>query len=446
MPPVNFSEWRKMAKANQGTKIMSGEDDGDEDRPGSDAQNLTPNPPPQLRSASNGSKTNGADEQPVFEAIEVDDAGKPLRGTAQDDDDVQHDDGAADERESNLSDEESADRPLVGNDGRREPKSSRRARQRAAREAKDRENEDLKAELRRLRGQVEDIEAGTGPRLATLEKRFSKETAAQLDNNVEKAKDALDKAKKSLAAALREGDEDKLADALEARDEAFVNKLTADGAKEQYKRQVGQRDGADDEGPVEEERQPRGREERRDSNGKGQQRPLSQQAQRNVQSFIDANDWFDPDGADEDSKLVLFVDAQVKRAGFRPENKDYWDELNKRLVRRMPERFGDDALDDEDNSNDRKTPRTRQNGNGAENGRRPSSAQPQRRGPMTGGSDQRQDARPGTVKITPQRKEAMILAGVVANNGQITDQAKYQRMLKQYAEFDTNQSRLDVLR
>lgn len=123
-----------------------------------------------------------------------------------------------------------------------------------------------------------------------------------------------------------------------------------------------------------------------------------------AQEFADRNDWYDPDGKDEDSAIVQTIDRRLADEGLDPSSEDYWDELDKRVRKRLPHRF---------------------------EAARP---KPQRQsGPPVGGG--REYAPPSTRKevyVSPERKAAMVAAGAWDNP------EKRKAMLKRYAEYDRN--------
>lgn len=121
-----------------------------------------------------------------------------------------------------------------------------------------------------------------------------------------------------------------------------------------------------------------------------------------AQQFIKDNKWYDPQGRDEDSAVVLAIDAALVRDGFDPRSADYWDELKRRAARRLPERFSAD--------------------------RRP------RGGPAVGsGREHAPDSTRREVYISPERKQALIDAGVW------DDPVLRQKYVKRYAEYDRTQ-------
>jgi hypothetical protein len=127
-----------------------------------------------------------------------------------------------------------------------------------------------------------------------------------------------------------------------------------------------------------------------------------------AQNWVSKNSWYNPNGKDEASKIVLAIDQALVDSGYNPKTEEYWRELDKRVARRLPEIKGggnDDSQDD-----DRRG---------------------QRRGPPVGSSrDQAPQSTRREVYISPERKQAMTDAGVWE------DPVLRQRYLKQYAKWD----------
>jgi hypothetical protein len=105
------------------------------------------------------------------------------------------------------------------------------------------------------------------------------------------------------------------------------------------------------------------------------------------------NPWFDPQGGDERSKRVLQIDQNLTNEGYNPLSLEYWRELDKRA------------------GVDKKS----------------------RGGPPIGSGRERASAvSKNEVYISPERKQAMIDAGVW------DDKNARQRYLKAYSEWDRN--------
>jgi hypothetical protein len=51
------------------------------------------------------------------------------------------------------------------------------------------------------------------------------------------------------------------------------------------------------------------------------------------------NTWYDPSGANQDSRVALAIDSQLVEDGFDPRTPEYWDELDSRLKNYLPHRY-----------------------------------------------------------------------------------------------------------
>jgi hypothetical protein len=132
---------------------------------------------------------------------------------------------------------------------------------------------------------------------------------------------------------------------------------------------------------------------------------------RHAQDFIKENPWYDAQGRDEDSAIVIAIDQSLAKEGFNPQSADYWDELRRRASKRLPERFdGDAPKRSSERSESRREPRG---------------------GPAVGSG--REHAPTSTRKeiyISPERKQALIEAGVW------DDPVLRNRYVARYAEYD----------
>jgi hypothetical protein len=64
--------------------------------------------------------------------------------------------------------------------------------------------------------------------------------------------------------------------------------------------------------------------------------------QRMAAKWMEKNDWYDPQGGDEDSEIALMVDRRMAKEGWNPSDPDYWDELDSRLQKRLPHRYNEE--------------------------------------------------------------------------------------------------------
>ena len=122
---------------------------------------------------------------------------------------------------------------------------------------------------------------------------------------------------------------------------------------------------------------------------------------------MDENKWYDPQGRNEDSAIVLAIDQGLVRDGFDPKTEQYWEELRARASRRLPERFQSKQQAEQ------KEERTPRGGPGIGSGREhaPTSTRKE-------------------VYVSPERKQALIEAGVW------DDPVLRMKYVKRYAEYD----------
>ena len=123
-----------------------------------------------------------------------------------------------------------------------------------------------------------------------------------------------------------------------------------------------------------------------------------------AQEFMKENPWYDSQGRDEDSSIVIAIDQAMAKDGYDPRSEDYWTELRKRAARRLPERFGKTQT---------KEPRTPRGGPAVGSGREHAPTSTRRE-----------------VYISPERKQALIDAGVW------DDPVLRSKYVKRYAEYD----------
>lgn len=57
---------------------------------------------------------------------------------------------------------------------------------------------------------------------------------------------------------------------------------------------------------------------------------------RRVKDWMERNDWYDPEGRDEDSQIAKVIDKKLTDEGLDPASEDYWEEFDARLQKRLP--------------------------------------------------------------------------------------------------------------
>ena len=277
------------------------------------------------------------------------------------------------------------------------------------------ENANLRAELDDLRGRVQGFE----PRLQQIDESRVQAQISELDRSIQQANQLASDARRRLKESIVAADADGVDAALQARDDAVM----AASRLEAQKNMMTSGNPLGVEGP---------RRQAQPERQSQQQAPLPARAQQFVQDFQAEHDWIRVDPAtkrpaDADSEIALLLDRQVAEAGFNPSTQDYWDELSDRMERYLPHRF---AGSQDQQPQPRRQPQQQQ------------PVQPERRGPMVTGSSDRapasvQGSNPNTVYLSPQRKDAMMLAGVLERDGRtVADPVKFKRYLKQYSDYD----------
>jgi len=258
-----------------------------------------------------------------------------------------------------------------------ERESIRERRRQEKQERKERREKAItrdKIELDFLRKRNDELER----RLTAQEQRSQQFDLNQIDAQIEKAKRDAELAERVIAKAIESGNGADVAQALRYRDQAIstANQLTAQ--KQQAAKQAAPMPKVDD---------------------------LTMHYAR---EFIQENPWYDPQGRDEDSAIVLAIDQALAKDGFNPQTEDYWDELRSRAARRLPERFGQS----------KPAPK-------AEKERQP------RGGPAVGsGKEHAPASTRKEIFISPERKQALIEAGVW------DDPVLRMKYVKRYAEYD----------
>lgn len=254
---------------------------------------------------------------------------------------------------------------------KRAQRQNRKFRRRAAIEHKERE-------LAFLRAENEEFKR----RLSSVEKQTSQFNLSAVDQKLNEALNEAQMAERIMAKAIEQGQGEDVTKALQIRDQALERARQLKTVKEQAEKPVA---------PQKPKKDPR--------------------VAAYAQEWVKANNWYDPSGRDEDSAIVKVIDQRLAAEGFNPATEDYWIELDNRIAKRLPHRYAEDTSMEKAKS------------------------APKRGGPPVGGK--REYAAPSTRKevyISPERKQALIDAGVWDNP------ELRQRYIKRYAEYDRNNS------
>lgn len=278
-----------------------------------------------------------------------------------DEDQESEDNRADDERVSSSSDE---------NDGERAAIRERRRHEKL--ERKDRRGKAItrdKVELDFLRKRNEDLER----RVSAQEQRSRQADLNGIDAQIAKSTQDVDLAERVIAKAIESGNGSDVTQAMRYRDQAIARAQQLGYVKQNAE------------------------------NRPAPQSTLDDTTMQYAREFIKENPWYDAQGGNEESAIVLAIDTALAKDGFNPQTEEYWDELRARSARRLPERFG----------------------KGSTQSRSP------RGGPaISSGRDNGSSSTSGEFFLSRERKQALIEAGVW------DDKKLRDKYARRYMEYD----------
>jgi len=150
-------------------------------------------------------------------------------------------------------------------------------------------------------------------RLAAVEKKTSGAELARIDKAIEDSGVQVEYAKMKMREAVGQSDGDGVAKAEEMLYEARRKLESLQSIKQNAARQI------------------------------NQQKPNIQapdpQVQRLAAEWMEDNPWYDPHGRNEESQIAQIIDKKLTDEGFDPTSEDYWEELDGRLKKYLPEKY-----------------------------------------------------------------------------------------------------------
>lgn len=250
--------------------------------------------------------------------------------------------------------------------------SSNRKRRQKRREVQKKAKERSERELAMLRQQVADLQRRQGQ----VEGHVVSTNEQSLAQRLAQAQREVEMAEQVIAKATAAGNGNDVVQAMRIRDAAIDNARQLAGAKQQYEQAKGQPQ-------------------------------IAPEVANYAKQWVSANPWYDPTGRDRDSAVTKAIDNELASEGYNPATREYWEELTARVADAFGTTSGDTAQPAAKSK--RKTP------------------------PPTGGT--REHAPASTkreIYVTPERKQAMIDAGVW------DDPSARQRYLKAYRDYDSS--------
>ncbi|MEN9936045.1 MAG: hypothetical protein RLZZ387_2624 [Chloroflexota bacterium] len=276
-----------------------------------------------------------------------------------------------DEEDERLAQSEDDHEDDIASSSNRDRRRKRREIQKKARDAAQRELEELRRTVAVLSQRVAQTETQSATAAATTAEQTIEQRLAQTLRDIQQA-EAI------MAKAAEAGNGDDMVAAMKIRDQAMQ-----EAQQLQYNRQQVQQ-------AKQQATQPR----------------VDPQVVNYAKEWMQANPWYDPNAGDRDSALTKAIDNELAREGYDPASRIYWEELTTRVADALSEKGGDEAA-----------------------------RAPRRKAPPTGNT--REHAPASTKKeiyVTPERKQAMIEAGVW------DDPVARNRYLKAYQEYDRGNS------
>lgn len=361
-----------------------------------------------------GGKT-GTEEEEEFVAVEVDGSGKPINQQQTGAEEEQEE--SSDEQEEEEADEDGdPDEQRMGHaegeqeDETPEERRARRSREQRAKRVRNRVTAEAKDRLIQNQGRM----------LLTLQEQVAKLQGRSIQYDVNLLKSNLSTiesqqhdAKAVLAKLVKAGDGEGVAEITELQMQLRDQHRTV---TEQLRR-------ASKKGPKAAEDNA---EEVEDTVAQPQQRrdaAPDPEVLRQAQAWAAKFAWADPRKGDpEEVQIIRAIDHNLHREGWNPRSEDYWTELTARVKRRLPHHFKKAAPNGDGNNGGRRV----EGDNGA---KRPTNGGPKMAPASQSGGALRPLGR-NEVRVTPDRKAAMIAAG------KWDDPVKRKRMLAAYAKHD----------
>ena len=228
--------------------------------------------------------------------------------------------------------------------------------------------------------------AAMAERLAAVERKTSGAELARVDKAIEDAGVQVEYAKMKMREAVSRQDGDGVSQAEEMLYESRRKLESLTNLKQQASRQI--------------------------SDPKQNISVPDPMVQKLAADWMEDNPWYDPNGRNEESQIAQVIDKRLTEEGFDPTSEDYWEELDSRMQKYLPQK-------NNSGYNDRNVQQ-----------RRPRSVM------TSSGRDSIATTKSNEFRLSPDRVFAMKEAGLW------NDPVKRQNAIRKYAEWDrTNKNR-----
>lgn len=308
---------------------------------------------------------------------------KKTKAKAKEDEDGDSDED--DERVGHGEDDEEDDGDGKSKKRERESRKARRERQRRARLRNE-------TELNFLRQQNETLEK----RIRDIDTRIEKSEAGSIDQRINAIQSQLKVADQVLAKAQDDGSGEDVVEALNIRDRLKETLGRLSGAKQELSRR---------------------------SEESEQEQPVDSRLVFHASRWMKSHSWYDPHGTDRDSRIVSRIDNTLVERGFDPRTPEYWDELSDLVKEKLPHKFKNGRRSESDDDDDLEEEEDDRESRGSGKSSRGS-------GPKFSTGGRERPLRKNEVYVSPERKQAMVDAGVWE------DPVLRNKYLKTYKKWD----------
>lgn len=326
-------------------------------------------------------------------------------------------DDAKDRAEAAAGDEEGDERVGHSEDDEGdapegETVEQKRERRRAERKRRNQNNQLMKRELSFLRQRNEQVER----QLSQVVLRQGQQDIVQIDTRINDIDRQIRQAEDIHAQAISAGDGKSSAEALRIKDELAEERRRLSGAKSLRDQQT-----------------------KSQANGDGRPK-IDPEIMRHATDWVERNSgWFDPHLKDETSFMAKAIEDRVLAEGrLDPRTAEYWEEVDRRVQKRLPEvkkrmRADDDDDLDLDEDDDRRGRRSREDEDDDDEEVQPRKKEPPKKkggGPRFPVNGRQRALGKNEVFITKERRAALEQAGLW------DDPKTRERYLKSYQTYD----------